>query len=247
MIRSLFEQDEEEIKKTKAAEENASDGESIEEIAKAIESASVETAQTETEKNSIETAENPAKEFPSEKIEQIETAEFVREIKQIEPIPTFQISEPSAEELAEANENFLEVPDYEAELEAKINQIHAQKSSANQPIIETVVPIENAENFVNQTDKSQTIFVSGDKKNYAASEPTFQFETQSETIRRTGLAFSAAITLFGAVAFMMIIGWFFDLIAGTSPWGIVGGVAFGALIGFIQFFRQTSQIFGKKN
>ena len=228
MIRSLFEQDEEEIKKTKAAE-NASDGESIEEIAKAIESASVETAQKETEKNSIE------------------TAEFVREIKQVEPIPTFQISEPSAEELAEADEKFLEVPDYEAELEAKINQIHAQKSSANQPIIETVVPIENAENFANQTDKAQTIFFSGDKKNYAASEPTFQFETQSETIRRTGLAFSAAITLFGAVAFMMIIGWFFDLICGTSPWGIVGGVTFGALIGFIQFFRQTSQIFGKKN
>ncbi len=70
-------------------------------------------------------------------------------------------------------------------------------------------------------------------------------ETTAENMRRTGLAWSAATVLVGSVIFMMIIGWFFDLVFGSSPWGIVGGIVLGALIGFIQFFRITSQIFKK--
>ncbi len=64
-------------------------------------------------------------------------------------------------------------------------------------------------------------------------------------MRRTGLAWSAATVLGGSVVFMLVIGWFFDLVFGSSPWGIVGGIVLGALIGFIQFFRITSQIFKK--
>ena len=68
-------------------------------------------------------------------------------------------------------------------------------------------------------------------------------ETAGESIRRTGLAWSAVTVLGGSVIFMLILGWFFDLVFGSKPWGTVGGIILGAIIGFIQFFRITSQIF----
>jgi F0F1-type ATP synthase assembly protein I len=46
---------------------------------------------------------------------------------------------------------------------------------------------------------------------------------------------------------MLILGWFADLLLGSSPWGIVGGIILGAAIGFLQFFRITSQIFKNKD
>ncbi len=64
-----------------------------------------------------------------------------------------------------------------------------------------------------------------------------------ETIRRSGLAWTAGIVFFGSVMFTLILGWFADLLLGTSPWGIVGGIVIGSIIGFINFFRITSQIF----
>lgn len=73
----------------------------------------------------------------------------------------------------------------------------------------------------------------------------FEPETSAETVRRSGMAYSAAIALFASVAFMLIVGWGADLLLGSSPWGIVGGIVLGALIGFVQFFRITSQIFKK--
>ena len=71
-------------------------------------------------------------------------------------------------------------------------------------------------------------------------------ETAAETIRKSGLAYGAALTLFGAVVFMLILGWFFDLIFGSSPWGIVVGIVVGAIIGFYQFFKITSHIINNK-
>jgi len=70
----------------------------------------------------------------------------------------------------------------------------------------------------------------------------FVLTSEADTARNTGLAFSAGIGLFGAVVFMMLLGWLVDLFFGASPWGIVGGIILGAIIGFIQFFRTTSQI-----
>ena len=70
-------------------------------------------------------------------------------------------------------------------------------------------------------------------------------ESIAETVRQSGLAYSAGIALFAAVAFMMVLGWGADLLLGTSPWGIVGGIVIGSIIGFVQFFRLTSQIFKK--
>jgi len=44
---------------------------------------------------------------------------------------------------------------------------------------------------------------------------------------------------------MLILGWGADLLLGTKPFGIVVGIVLGSVIGFIQFFRLTSQIFKK--
>ena len=69
--------------------------------------------------------------------------------------------------------------------------------------------------------------------------------TTAQTIRSSGLAWSAAIALFGAVLIMLVIGWGADLLLGSSPWGIVIGIVFGAAVGFFQFFRITGEIFKK--
>ena len=70
-------------------------------------------------------------------------------------------------------------------------------------------------------------------------------QSQKETIRQSGLAWSAGIAFFGAIIFMLFLGWIADLLLGISPWGIVGGIILGSIIGFLQFFRITSQIFKK--
>ena len=69
---------------------------------------------------------------------------------------------------------------------------------------------------------------------------------QAESIRRSGLAWSAGIAFFGSVSFTLFLGWIVDILLGISPWGIIGGIVFGSIIGFVQFFRITSRIFPSK-
>ncbi len=71
-------------------------------------------------------------------------------------------------------------------------------------------------------------------------------ETTDQTVRNSGLAWSAGVVFFGAVAFMLFLGWLADLLLGSSPYGIVIGIVLGSIIGFIQFFRISSQIFSAK-
>lgn len=71
-------------------------------------------------------------------------------------------------------------------------------------------------------------------------------ETLEETARNRGLAFGAAAFLAGSVVVMLFIGWLLDRYFGTAPGFLVGGILLGAIIGFYQFFRITSQII-KKN
>jgi F0F1-type ATP synthase assembly protein I len=73
----------------------------------------------------------------------------------------------------------------------------------------------------------------------------YQEDSSAETARRSGLAYSAGIAFFAAVVFMLILGWGADVLLGTRPWGIVFGIVLGSVIGFIQFFRISSQIFKK--
>jgi F0F1-type ATP synthase assembly protein I len=85
---------------------------------------------------------------------------------------------------------------------------------------------------------------------YGEEEPeSFQApvetETSAETARKTGLAMSAGITLFGAVVFFMAIGYIADKYFGSSPKGLIIGIVAGSIIGFLQFFRLTSQILKK--
>jgi F0F1-type ATP synthase assembly protein I len=89
----------------------------------------------------------------------------------------------------------------------------------------------------------------GDKKE--PDEPfilsNYKPQSTGETVRQTGLAWSAGIAFFGAIVFMLFLGWIADLLIGSSPWGIVGGIVLGSIIGFMQFFRITSRIFKKSD
>ncbi len=67
-------------------------------------------------------------------------------------------------------------------------------------------------------------------------------ESEGETIRQSGLAYAAALTLFAAVVIMLAAGWLVDNYFESSPWGIVGGVVLGSILGLYQFVRITSQI-----
>ncbi|MFL6373279.1 MAG: AtpZ/AtpI family protein [Pyrinomonadaceae bacterium] len=78
-----------------------------------------------------------------------------------------------------------------------------------------------------------------------ASTPYYEPESQAESARRSGLGYAAGITFFATIAFMIFIGWGADLLLGSKPWGMVGGIILGAVIAFIQFFRITNRIYQK--
>lgn len=74
-------------------------------------------------------------------------------------------------------------------------------------------------------------------------QTNFKPESQAETIRKSGLAYSAALVLAGSIIFLLIIGWILDsFLVVTKPWCLVGGIVLGSIIGFYQFFRLTSKI-----
>ncbi len=83
-----------------------------------------------------------------------------------------------------------------------------------------------------------------------ASEPgvwtEYKPESPEETARKGGLAWTAGIVFFSSVAFMLLLGWIADWLFESSPWGLVGGIVLGSIIGFIQFFRISSRIFNPK-
>ena len=67
--------------------------------------------------------------------------------------------------------------------------------------------------------------------------------TTDETVRRSGLAYSIGIVFVVSVAFMLLLGWIADWMFGTKPWGLVAGIVFGSIIGFVQVIRISSRIF----
>jgi F0F1-type ATP synthase assembly protein I len=76
-------------------------------------------------------------------------------------------------------------------------------------------------------------------------QPPPEKENPAETARKTGLALSAGLTLFGSVVALMIVGYLADRFFNSSPKGLIIGIVLGSIIGFGQFFRLTSQILKK--
>lgn len=72
-------------------------------------------------------------------------------------------------------------------------------------------------------------------------QPDAHPESEAEATRKSGLAYGAVISLVGAILLFLAIGWGVDKYFQTSPWGIVIGIIFGAVVGFYQFFRISSE------
>ena len=149
-----------------------------------------------------------------------------------------------AESLSALMANIEDLDDKDLDLLEKRLENAAEKPAAPAP--ETSIPAEVTAETPPPTEPVES------RKTFDESGTGTLFQTEiqprpsmAESIRQSGLAYSAAIVLFGSVIFMMILGWFADLLLGTSPWGIVGGIILGGIVGFIQFFRITSQIFKK--
>ena len=100
-------------------------------------------------------------------------------------------------------------------------------------------------------EDENTVETGSTDDNGASEEPfilsTYTPPTHGEVIRQTGLAYSAGLAFVGAIVFMGFLGWLADQVLGHAPWGIVGGIVLGSIIGFLQFFRITSQIFNKSD
>ncbi len=155
----------------------------------------------------------------------------------------------------EDDADLLEIPESKNDApDASANREHAAEPNNLDALIEPP-PADSAAQTATFQPSPETIFsessaakTSEDTKkeydNNAAPmlQSQYQSESSDETIRKSGLAYSAAIILFGSIVFTLILGWFADLLFGTAPWGKVGGIVLGAVIGFIQFFRTTSQI-----
>lgn len=82
------------------------------------------------------------------------------------------------------------------------------------------------------------------KEPFVLQNTSYTPDSADENARKTGLAWSAGIVFFSSIVFTLFLGWIADLLLGSSPWGLVGGIVLGSVIGFIQFFRISSQIFG---
>lgn len=84
----------------------------------------------------------------------------------------------------------------------------------------------------------------------APDEPPFYLpytpESVDETARKSSLAWSLGGAFVISVGVFLFLGWIADLFLGSSPWGLVGGIVLGALLGFFQFFRISSQIYPTK-
>ncbi len=132
-------------------------------------------------------------------------------------------------------ENFSETG--ERQTAANISEPNAEQTSAD-----SFDKTDSEENF--NFNLVETLPTSVDKPMF---QTDFKPESLAQTARKSGLAYAAGITLFASIVFLMGLGWFADLLLGTSPWGIVGGIILGSIIGFIQFFRITSQILKDKD
>lgn len=64
----------------------------------------------------------------------------------------------------------------------------------------------------------------------------------SAELRKSGMAYAAALTLFVTVAVFLGIGWLIDRWLGKSPLFLVIGIVLGSAIGLYEFYRITMKI-----
>ncbi len=154
--------------------------------------------------------------------------------------------------LAEIEAELLEEKEYQDKI-SKLEQ--TQKPTTNALKTEQSAKQDELEKLVNESpilpfektsEERKSEVVPENARKIHISHKDFKPESKAETIRKSGLAWSAAIALFGSIVFMMILGWFADQLLGSFPWGITVGITLGAIIGFLQFFRMTSQIINPK-
>ena len=60
-----------------------------------------------------------------------------------------------------------------------------------------------------------------------------------ETVVSSGPAAGASYTLIGAIILLGGIGYAVDLWRGTAPWGLLGGLALGLIVGFYELARAV--------
>lgn len=218
MIKSLFNHDDEPQPQSPAQQKNETE----------------ESIRRELEELNFE--QNKAK---TEPVSEQEVRQIFSKIIELPPLAEKKFSEETTENLSAES-----AP---AEIKNVEPPPAVDKSSVKSPLDEFFSGYEAnesaAENRTPPAEKYQTAPVETE------NSPVFQNQNRSlstaETLRQSGLAWSAAIGLFGSVVFMLILGWIFDTLTGASPYGIIGGIIIGAVIGFYQFFRVTSQIFKK--
>ena len=64
-------------------------------------------------------------------------------------------------------------------------------------------------------------------------------ESFQDTVRKSGPAASASYGLIGAILLLGGIGYAIDSWRGTSPWFLVGGLAFGLIVGFYELAKAV--------
>ena len=184
------------------------------------------------------------------------------EISLDQPIKDESINSRNIFEIPEDAQFFAKPVQTQTENSERIFEVETsatENSDNNLPIIENLAAPQETNFISTEPEKAETPIIepkntfdseNAEPKLAENSEPAiFQSnytpETPDETIRNSGMAYTAAIVLFGAIVFMMVLGWFIGQLIGNPTAGIVGGIIIGALIGFIQFFRITSSIFKK--
>ena len=61
------------------------------------------------------------------------------------------------------------------------------------------------------------------------------------TVQRSGPAASVSYTLIGAIILLGGIGYAIDIWQGSSPWGLLGGLILGLVVGFYELAKTIWQ------
>ena len=67
-------------------------------------------------------------------------------------------------------------------------------------------------------------------------------DDKEEANIKSGIAYAAGFSLFGAVVGGLIVGWLLDRWLGTKPWLLVVGLVLGAAAGFYELIRAASKL-----